>query len=101
VSQEARQASDEIEVTPEMIEAGALALLHFDPGWNDRETAIRVFRAMKAASTQELTELTAEVRKMVGQVVMLRRQLSARRCRPDHVGAWLDHVVRLASGTRQ
>jgi hypothetical protein len=49
-AQGSRQASDEIEVTPEMIEAGVLALLHFDPGWNDAETAVRVFRAMKVAS---------------------------------------------------
>jgi hypothetical protein len=41
------QASAEIEVTPEMVRAGALALLHFDAGWNDDETAVRVYLAME------------------------------------------------------
>ncbi len=38
----------EIEVTPEMIEAGVLPLYHYHPetGVDDEETVIRIFRAM-------------------------------------------------------
>jgi hypothetical protein len=36
-------------VTPEMVEAGICALMGHDPGWDDRETVIRIFRAMVEA----------------------------------------------------
>jgi hypothetical protein len=45
---ETRQASaDEIEVTPAMEMAGMLALDKYDPDFNDRETAARVYREME------------------------------------------------------
>lgn len=45
------QENQEIEVTPAMLEAGALELVSFDPGWtNSREIAEAVFRAMIQAS---------------------------------------------------
>ena len=41
---------DEIDVTPEMIEAGALAYLEHDPRFEGTDAAaIRVYRAMAAA----------------------------------------------------
>jgi hypothetical protein len=50
---QSQASADEIEVTPEMVRAGVLALLHFDPGWNDDETALRVYRAMEEVRRSE------------------------------------------------
>jgi hypothetical protein len=40
------------EITDKMVEAGVDVLWHYDPGWNDRETAEAVYRAMRAARTR-------------------------------------------------
>lgn len=50
-----RRDTDEIEITPEMIEAGADAVLRrigglTDPSWCPRELAESVYRAMEASS---------------------------------------------------
>ena len=52
---ENRQASAEIEVTPEMLEAGATALFcgGYEPGENDRETVAKVYRMMEATRSRD------------------------------------------------
>ena len=46
---------DEIEITPEMIEAGAEVLLMYDPGEDTAaEWVGEIYRAMKAAKTQHV-----------------------------------------------
>jgi hypothetical protein len=52
-----RQAGAEIEITSEMIEAGALALwVRHDPGWNDAEVAAEVYKRMEAVRLARETE---------------------------------------------
>ncbi len=56
------------EVTPEMVEAGVLALLGYDPGWNDAETAERVYRAMAAAGARSSCGMSPRGREPDGPV---------------------------------
>lgn len=48
---------DEIEITPEMVEAGLAELVAFDPEYDEGQDFVRrVFRAMEAARFREQVE---------------------------------------------